>query len=321
MYNTKDSLNTRSDTTGETLLNRLIIDAPVNSMEIFQTKLRLLSLFGANPNLQTSSKVEGGYCNTPLHTSIANECFITTKLFLEIFAGKKISLSEVKQDLTAILSSGGYGGLIPERLCDEETGGDFRKLYIDIQYEKDTSKAKYNFSGFITSIDFTKTDSEGKTTLLLAAKMRWYRMAELLLEYDDAKQAVNIPDKDLRTPMHYACIHGDAKLIKLLLQYGANIDAVDKYGKTPDYYLEKNNVTAQDLKNILDSVSINWQRSPWARKKSIYSNHEGKGSIKAWPDKIKHKKINFLQAIQQLREKAFALKELLCQKLYQRSMP
>lgn len=47
------------------------------------------------------------------------------------------------------------------------------------------------------------------------------------------KNLVNLPDYDLRTPLHLAASEGHAEVVKILLEYGGNIDVVDRWAHTP----------------------------------------------------------------------------------------
>ena len=49
---------------------------------------------------------------------------------------------------------------------------------------------------------------------------------------------VNITDHDLQTPLHKAYVAGHTQIAQYLIQNGADINAVDKYGNTPYQYIE-----------------------------------------------------------------------------------
>ena len=44
---------------------------------------------------------------------------------------------------------------------------------------------------------------------------------------------VNYRDKKGRTPLHEACTQGDTKTVRVLLRFGADVDAKDKADQTP----------------------------------------------------------------------------------------
>ena len=48
---------------------------------------------------------------------------------------------------------------------------------------------------------------------------------------------VNITDNDLQTPLHKAYLAGHTQLAQYLIKNGADVNAVDKYGNTPYYYI------------------------------------------------------------------------------------
>ena len=80
-----------------------------------------------------------------------------------------------------------------------------------------------------------KTDS-GETPLHAAANGKYgsqedgVRVAKLLLARGvDA----NIRDNDERTPLHVASGYGKLEIVRLLLDHGANVDAMDAVGQTP----------------------------------------------------------------------------------------
>lgn len=68
---------------------------------------------------------------------------------------------------------------------------------------------------------------------------------------------VNAHDKYNRTPLHYACISGCNKVIKILEENGANEKMIDINGKSPRFYAE-NNCTYQQfpVKTKRDSIAM-----------------------------------------------------------------
>jgi ankyrin repeat protein len=62
---------------------------------------------------------------------------------------------------------------------------------------------------------------------------------------------VNTPDNKNRTVLHYAFLYKyPIGLVALLFKNDVNVNAVDKYGKTPLFYANKMN-SSQELKNML----------------------------------------------------------------------
>nr|WCB86979.1 CPPV168 ankyrin repeat protein [Cooks petrelpox virus] len=66
-------------------------------------------------------------------------------------------------------------------------------------------------------------------SLALAIKSKDVKIVLLLL---NAGMDVN-SSKCISTPLHLAVILGNSKIVQLLLEYGANVNAIDKYGETP----------------------------------------------------------------------------------------
>lgn len=105
------------------------------------------------------------------------------------------------------------------------------------------------------TIDFTKQDDEGKTPLLLAAKIRRPACVKELLRLG-AESSLLIPDNEGRTILHVMCILGDREGIKLLQEHGA-FDALmsttDASGRTP---LQMLDMTAMETRAFIESISI-----------------------------------------------------------------
>lgn len=84
-------------------------------------------------------------------------------------------------------------------------------------------------------------DENGQTPLLLFIKTDWMELSIFNLENEDVqensslKAAVNMRDKDGKTPLHYTACDGedDDYYVKFLLKYGAKLDMKDKDGNTP----------------------------------------------------------------------------------------
>ncbi|OXU30442.1 hypothetical protein TSAR_011978 [Trichomalopsis sarcophagae] len=95
-------------------------------------------------------------------------------------------------------------------------------------------------------------DLFGKTPLHhLAACINYYNeevmlsIARLILQYGiDVKTTLNECTDSGETALHYAIINGSTELIKLFLQYGANVNAKNRDGKSPLYFaIEFNNLS------------------------------------------------------------------------------
>ena len=73
----------------------------------------------------------------------------------------------------------------------------------------------------------------GQTALHLAAGMGYLRVVQVLLEHDAEVNATDVNDE---TPLHEAAVQGRNEMVSLLLRYGAQIDAKQKDGLTPLYF-------------------------------------------------------------------------------------
>lgn len=96
-----------------------------------------------------------------------------------------------------------------------------------------------NTSMHYTKQDLDIQDSEGKTLLLMAIKLRHTGTAKYLI---DLGADIDLPDNQGRTPLHMAAIIGNSTLFSLLLENGADLHCKDKFNRTPLNYLamEKN---------------------------------------------------------------------------------
>lgn len=111
--------------------------------------------------------------------------------------------------------------------------------------------------GFITFLksgtDINKRDNAGETPLMPAIKValnygdnETFFLERLLQVGAD----VNIPTNKGQTPLMRAVYFGDENIIKMLLEYGADIDAKDKYNKDVYFFLKKRNLTHHKDKDI-----------------------------------------------------------------------
>ncbi|MBA2711427.1 MAG: ankyrin repeat domain-containing protein [Tatlockia sp.] len=113
------------------------------------------------------------------------------------------------------------------------------------------------------TIDFTVLDDQGKTTLLLAAKIRNAELVQNLLD-KGAKVAVTIPDNNGLNILHIACALGDIKtfeIIKNLEDFEKLIEQKDKLDRYPADMLK---LSDQDTRILIKSIYINPDRDLFA---------------------------------------------------------
>lgn len=67
---------------------------------------------------------------------------------------------------------------------------------------------------------------------------------------------VNQTDSDMRTPLHYAVIEGDKKAIELLIEKGANVNAVDYRNMTPLHYVAFFDILSRGYENWTEDDSL-----------------------------------------------------------------
>lgn len=114
-----------------------------------------------------------------------------------------------------------------------------------------------------------------KTPLMTAAHLNNYEAAEILLKagadvnkkmgellkedlfggYETRTESYRVTRQD-RTALMYACENADYKLVKLLIDHGANISAKDSLNNGIDYYINLNNkLTSQEKEKLLNLLT------------------------------------------------------------------
>jgi len=114
--------------------------------------------------------------------------------------------------------------------------------------------------------DSNLKDGEGKTVLLLAAKIRSSLAVKKLLEAFKDKIDVNAVDAKNRTALHFACAYGDVEMVQALLAAGADINAKDASGNTPLHYA---NAKVGTVRALLESIEIRPDRDEKALRNGI----------------------------------------------------
>ena len=118
--------------------------------------------------------------------------------------------------------------------------------------------------------DIEQTDVSGLTPLLIASKLKHYRMCRVLLTNKLAKANIHAKGKDGRSVLHVALFgSGREDIITLLLEHNADPNVTDEDGKTPLHYCVEHNkrLAAQHL------LSKNAEKETLSRAKetALYS--------------------------------------------------
>ena len=83
---------------------------------------------------------------------------------------------------------------------------------------------------------FSERDTKGETVLHAAAVAGRVEVAELLMELGGA-DFMNIRSANFEdTPLHFACMEENGEVAKLLVKYGADVNAVNSNGKSALHY-------------------------------------------------------------------------------------
>jgi len=83
----------------------------------------------------------------------------------------------------------------------------------------------------------SKADATGMRAMHVAASNGQTALIEWLVEDERRDTAVNKPDEDARTPLHWAAWHGKADTVRALLEMGAIRDRPTRTGFTPLHYV------------------------------------------------------------------------------------
>jgi ankyrin repeat protein len=78
--------------------------------------------------------------------------------------------------------------------------------------------------------EVNSVNGNGFTPLMTAVHMGDVRAAELLLDHKAKVEGENILDKTKRSPLMEACFEGYVDMVKLLIERGADVEAVDDQG-------------------------------------------------------------------------------------------
>jgi len=129
-------------------------------------------------------------------------------------------------------------------------------------------------------------DQEGTTPLHVSAKLANIKITRLLVDHDRMGADVNFADKHGSTPLHFAVgahesTGADAtKVVKFLLDRGANPDAKDSEGKTPEDFAK-----SDDVRELLASFADD--ETSGRRRRRARGNESGRDDDETTPVKRK----------------------------------
>ena len=115
------------------------------------------------------------------------------------------------------------------------------KGYVTYEAHSDSEIIQIIKNYYHAGVDFNMTDAESGfvTPLHYVARFRSLRVAEALI---DGGADMSVPDKKGRTPLHYAALVGDGKMVRYFVEHGPkNYEKVkDRDGKTAAQYAALN---------------------------------------------------------------------------------
>ena len=120
--------------------------------------------------------------------------------------------------------------------------GDYYSLRESLKYNKN---------------DIFKKDSLQRSLLYLAARNGFYNLCEILI-----KKGININDvqKDGSTPLHGAAFYGQVEIVKLLIDYGADINKRNNFGNLASDEAQNNLIKQMILNSNYDKIQVLYQK-------------------------------------------------------------
>jgi ankyrin repeat protein len=200
---------------------------------------------GTNPNTNV-----GGY--TALHAALMAVDHFTWKERVDYLLEKGVDPNIAESDR-------GYGTAFHMVLANENFNNKVRHVAAKYLISK---LPNYNYNWNIQ-------DGEGKTVLLMAAKMRATEVLQLILIQKDKYKLeldLNKQDKQGRTALHFCCALGDLEGVKLLITAKAATDITDNQGRTALQYAE---LDEDSIKCILKEIHIDPNRDEKALNNDI----------------------------------------------------
>lgn len=152
---------------------------------------------------------------------------------------------------------------------DRRTPNQNTPLHILIANE-DHESALYLLQIAGDKIKYSITDSEGKTPLIIAAKINSTEVAgEIIRQMKNDLSALNAQDNQGMTALHYACLYGNEELAHLLLGQGAAVHLKNSEGRTA---IDCLGADSRKIKQALESISIDPDRDEKSTQNNFIDN-------------------------------------------------
>ncbi len=175
-----------------------------------------------------------------------NECDVCTKIFVAFAKGisdlQEIGLCEVRDYCQHLLTHAvGIGNVQTVKILVEEVGlsidGEV-EVVMEEEDDDDDDEIFHNFPLLVEDLDDNSDDNDekedekvleekdaAKTTLMHLASESGH--AEILKVLIDNGASVNALDQDGAIPLHLAAYHGRTEALKVLIEHGAQVNAKD----------------------------------------------------------------------------------------------
>ena len=146
-------------------------------------------------------------------------------------------------------------------------------------------------------------DYTGRSSLHYAIFNPHQRQVDIIRTLLEAGISVDIPDDELKTPMHHACDASKPRGIRLLIKWGANLTARDRSGKTPyDLALNPNikqlvSLYTKSKQDDAKNTRLSSEKLPKITQK--VNEHRPSTPVQAPTTGFKEKLIGFLRKVQE----------------------
>ena len=198
---------------------------------------------------------------TALHVAAMNGSYEAAKLLLD---QKEIDASRPDRDgKTALHLAAVHGGsMVLKRLLDSKLNPEARDMDGRTPLHLAAMNGKVDSATVLLATDKTTTSAEdlnGQTPLHLAARSRSIEVVDAILaefaksEIGPAKLlgvSVDHQDHEGATALGLAAAGDSPAIIKSLLKYGANPEAIDDFGMSPEQVASQNTVT--EIQGVFD---------------------------------------------------------------------